>query len=94
MPPPPFKLIASDYETAETILRPGWDNNPNQIFYPAASTPKQLMATIRNPPEFMSAQITTCAFFDMKKRVHWDVPMFDIVAAEKWCAAHKLTCDQ
>src|SRR6266446_2773059 len=46
-----IKLIASDYETAETILRPGWDNNPNQFFYPAASSPKQLMATIRNPPE-------------------------------------------
>ncbi len=67
-------------------------DRPDFFFIPNA-TPKQLMVIIRTGQEPFSAQQTTWAFFDMKKRVHWDVPMFDIPAAEKWCAAHKPSCD-
>jgi hypothetical protein len=39
------------------------------------------------------------AFLDMKRRVQssggqWNVPMFDIAAAERWCATHKPKCEE
>lgn len=89
-----IKLIAADYERGETIFRSEILNDPNKFFLPVAPTPKSLMAFIRNPPELMGAQYTTWAFLDMKKRVGWNVPMFDVPAAEKWCAAHKPKCDE
>jgi hypothetical protein len=57
----------------------------------AAKTGKGLMGIIHNAdrPETVAA-----AFFDMKKLVSWNVPTFDIPAAEKWCVSHKPKCEE
>jgi citrate lyase gamma subunit len=88
------KLIAADYEKGETMFRSDILDDPNRFFLAAAPTPRQLMAVIKNPGEVYSARMTAWAFLDMKKRVGWDVPMFDIPAAEKWCAQHKPKCGE
>jgi len=57
----------------------------------AAKTPKGLVGIIRNADNPTSV---AAAFFDMKKRVGWNVETFDIPAAEKWCASHKPKCNE
>lgn len=88
-------LIATDYERSfmidSTILQ-----KPDFFFLPNVSSPKQLMGVIRNqqdPVPFGMQQVTQ-AFLDMRKRVGWNVQVFDIPAAEKWCTEHKPKCDE
>jgi len=90
-----LRTIAADYEKSEAIFRTDYQK-PDFLFYPQL-TAKQLMALIKTPPEDESPVVTNQivqAFLDMKRRFHWDVQVFDVPAAEKWCAAHKPTCDQ
>ncbi|HKW61907.1 MAG TPA: hypothetical protein VJN89_05125 [Candidatus Acidoferrum sp.] len=84
--------IAADYERWMTV--PGaYTQNANSFFMPNLS-PKMLMQVIRQVQDPLGPMQVTQAFLDMKKRVGWDVPMFDIPAAEKWCATHKPRCDE
>jgi hypothetical protein len=84
-------LIAADYEQAEANDLPA--QNPAMGPYPNM-TPKQLMQVIRSAQDPQGPIQISRAFYVMKKKVSWDVPMFDIPAAEKWCVQHKPTCDQ
>ena len=91
--------IAEDYESSLTRFNAPYQSDPNFFFFGAAVgnvaiTPKALMGIIRGSTGQFAPQNIAQAFLDMKKRVHWDVPVFDIPAAEKWCAAHKPKCDE
>lgn len=86
--------IAADYQTSLDKLIAG---RPDFLLIAnIADTPKKLMTVIRTKEEYgiYDAQRTARAFSDMKARVHWNVSMFDIPAAEKWCTEHRPTCDQ
>lgn len=83
--------IAADYERIAT-QRVAAFQQPYSLAY--ASTPKALMEVIRHQPDPLAPEIISSAFLDMKKRVGWDVPMFDISAAERWCAQHKPKCEE
>jgi len=71
-------------------------DKPDFYFSQGATAPKQLMSIIQNDQDNsqFGAVTLTRAFLDMKKRVGWNVPMFDIPAAEKWCAGHNPKCDE
>ncbi len=91
--------IAADYESSLTRFSPLYQNDPNFFFFGAAVgnvaiTPKLLMEIIRHSTGQFAPQQVAQAFLDMKKRVRWDVQMFDIPAAEKWCTQHKPKCDE
>jgi hypothetical protein len=88
-------LIATDYERS-FMINPIIVQKSDFFFLPALSTPKQLMGIIRNQqdPVPYGMQQVTQAFLDMRKRVGWEVQVFDIPAAEKWCAEHKPKCDE
>jgi len=88
-------LIAADYQRS-FLVDPTLVQKPDFFFLPSISAPKQLMGIIRNQqdPVPYGMQLVTQAFLDMKKRVGWDVQVFDIPAAEKWCVEHKPKCDE
>jgi citrate lyase gamma subunit len=88
--------IAADYEVAATQRAAAFNpqNKPDFFLLAFASTPKALMNVIRHQPDPLAPEIISSAFLDMKKRVGWDVPMFDISAAERWCAQHKPKCEE
>jgi citrate lyase gamma subunit len=88
--------IAADYERTATQRAAAFNpqNKPDFFLLPFAPTPKALMNVIRYTPDALAPDTIASAFLDMKKRVGWDVPMFDITAAEKWCAQHKPKCEE
>jgi hypothetical protein len=86
-------LVGADYEQ-RIIQTPGID----PVLFSGAigateavKTGKGLMGIIHNAE---NPATIAGAFFDMKKRVGWDVQTFDIPAADKWCASHKPKCDE
>jgi len=88
--------IAADYEVLATQRAAAFNpqNKPDFFLLAFAPTPKALMNVIRYQPDPLAPETIASAFLDMKKRVGWDVPMFDITAAEKWCAQHKPKCEE
>lgn len=91
--------IAADYESSLVRFNSPYQTDPNFFFWGTqvgnvATTPKTLMGIIHTSVGQFAPQYIAKAFLDMKKRTHWDVPMFDIPAADKWCAAHKPKCDE
>lgn len=90
--------VAADYERVIiNRIPPGTPGAPPTYigqFIPDPYTPKtpqKLLATIRT---IQGPHELTAAFLDMKKLLAWDVPNFDITAAEKWCTQHKPKCDE
>jgi hypothetical protein len=69
------------------------NTTPNSLGYYANSPgPKELIGRINNPQT--NAFNMATAFHDMKKFTGWNVEMFDVRAANAWCAKNKPTCDQ
>lgn len=77
--------VAADYQSSA----------PNrQRLLPLGMPTKFLIGEIESDKGPLAPYRIAEAFDDMKQRVGWDVPMFDIPAAEKWCAQHKPKCDE
>jgi hypothetical protein len=49
--------------------------------------PRDLVKTINDPDSLN--QSMSAAFIDMRKATGWNVPMFDVKAANIWCSQHK-----
>jgi len=89
-----LKQIGADYERG-LALRTGASEmaDPTFLFFPRYQL-KDLMGNIQHFQGPHAPEEVAKAFLDMKKRVQWNVPMFDIAAAERWCAAHKPKCEE
>ena len=90
-----LKQLGANYERELTLTTP-MDNTFQ--FFPSYRL-RDLMGKIRQFQGAHAPEEIAKAFLDMKRRVQsdglqWDVPTFDIAAAEKWCAVHKPKCDE
>jgi hypothetical protein len=59
-------------------------------YFSNTDLPRDLVKTINDPDSLN--QNMAAAFIDMRKATGWNVPMFDVKAANIWCSQHK--CDQ
>jgi citrate lyase gamma subunit len=90
-----FRLIAADYENAvaNSPITP-LDAALFTTTAPTQFSPKDLMRMIRTAQDPHGPMKIAVLFATMKGKVGWDVPILDLPAAEKWCAAHKPKCDE
>src|SRR5262249_21723067 len=77
--------VAADYEKTTSTTGP---------LLPPNFETKYLLPTIRSDQGPFAPTRVAEAFQRLKAKTSWDVPMFDIPAAEKWCAEHKPKCDE
>jgi citrate lyase gamma subunit len=89
-----LSLIAADYEYEVAHFPIPLEAAIATTSVPVQFSPKQLMELIRTAQDPRGPTKVAVGFATMKSKVGWDVPMFDIPAAEKWCAEHKAKCDQ
>jgi hypothetical protein len=90
-----LRLIGADYEQSlKGIVVPGGVTAVVMFggigMAEAAKTPKGLMGIIHNAE---SAQLIAAAFIELKKITGMPVQVFDIPAAERWCAENRPKCD-
>ena len=89
-----LRLIAADYENAVANNGIPGEAALFTTTLPAQFSPKDLMRMIHTAQDPHGPMKIAVLFATMKGKVSWDVPILDLPAAEKWCAAHKPKCDE